>query len=231
MSFYKPNKDCQIENLSDIYMDLFGTKHDGTFIEIGAYDGETVSNTAFLADLGWAGYYFEPVPEYALRCQLRHVHNKVKIFTCAITDHGEPPPGELYGMQISVGRMVTTGSKEFLDLYKKFDWSKNQHSNDIRKVPCVGINVILRKLSIKTCDLAVIDIEGLEPRILNKWDLNICRPKVIIVESRDKDESFPNEIRVSYSGMLEKLLLSGYRVVQHDGCNVILNSNGPSRNC
>ena len=44
----------------------------GTFVEIGAYDGESFSNTSFLADLGWNGLYVEPVPKFAALCRARH---------------------------------------------------------------------------------------------------------------------------------------------------------------
>jgi hypothetical protein len=42
------------------------------FVEIAAFDGETVSNTSFLADLWLArDLYIEPVPGYAAACSQR----------------------------------------------------------------------------------------------------------------------------------------------------------------
>ena len=49
---YSLSKSCQIKNLSNIYEKLFGpNKLDGYFVEVGAYDGESFSNTSGLAEL------------------------------------------------------------------------------------------------------------------------------------------------------------------------------------
>lgn len=49
---YPLDATCQIphfKNLSDIYVYIFGYKTDGLFVEVGAYDGESFSNTSGLA--------------------------------------------------------------------------------------------------------------------------------------------------------------------------------------
>jgi hypothetical protein len=70
---------CQIpfwHNIGDLYSFVFGYKTDGCFVEIGAYDGESFSNTSCLADIGWTGHYLEPIPKYAAACRQRHAGNK-----------------------------------------------------------------------------------------------------------------------------------------------------------
>src|SRR5262245_554998 len=52
-SFYRPDADCQVRGLDAIYNAAFGNLKHGVFVEVGAYDGQFVSNTCFLADLGW----------------------------------------------------------------------------------------------------------------------------------------------------------------------------------
>ena len=53
-----PNSNkCQIPNLADIYLENFGYKRDGYFVEVGAYDGVSWSNTFGLAAIGWGGRY------------------------------------------------------------------------------------------------------------------------------------------------------------------------------
>lgn len=79
---------CQIpffHNLRDVYSFVFGWKRDGVFVEIGAFDGETISNTCCLADIGWEGHYIEPVPQYAAQCKARHARNpKVSVHQYAV---------------------------------------------------------------------------------------------------------------------------------------------------
>lgn len=61
---YRPPINCQIPHCAAIFEELFGLKRDGFFVEAGAYDGESFSNTSFLADIGWRGVYVEPVVEF-----------------------------------------------------------------------------------------------------------------------------------------------------------------------
>ena len=46
-----------------IFENFFPVKSDGVFVDIGAHDGITLSNTWFFENyLGWTGYCFEPNP-------------------------------------------------------------------------------------------------------------------------------------------------------------------------
>jgi len=65
----KLSKSCQIPNLKKIYREIFGDCAFGTFVEVGAFDGESFSNTSGLADFGWRGLYIEPISEFAIQCK------------------------------------------------------------------------------------------------------------------------------------------------------------------
>jgi len=212
---YSPAPDCQIKNLAELYESFWGDLRDGTFLEIGAFDGSSVSNTCFLADRGWKGFYFEPIPEYALQCLMRHMHNDVKVFPCAVGEHNTM-------IDISVGIMISSIRKDHVSLFNQMDWSKNHHNGDIRRVPCLDINTVLAQLSLPKCNLAVIDVEGYEPIITGKWNFDILRPEILIVETRDQDSNFPKDIRNEYKAMIRRLTSNGYKIIQHDGFNVIL---------
>jgi hypothetical protein len=79
---------CQIpffKSVSDIYTFVFGYRTAGLFVEVGAYDGESFSNTSCLADVGWAGHYVEPIPKYAAVCAARHAGNAgVRVHTACV---------------------------------------------------------------------------------------------------------------------------------------------------
>lgn len=85
-TFYKLSKTCQIDKLEDIYELFLGCKNDGYFVEFGAYDGEYVSNTSGLADLGWNGLYIEPVTVFYDKVKERHKDNDVSIVKCAFSN-------------------------------------------------------------------------------------------------------------------------------------------------
>ena len=69
---------CQVPHfgsLPDLYKFVFGYREQGLFVEVGAFDGESFSNTSGLADVGWTGHYLEPIPDYAAACARRHAGN------------------------------------------------------------------------------------------------------------------------------------------------------------
>jgi len=79
---YQYPSSCQIphvHNLHDVLHFIFGYKKTGLFVEVGAYDGESFSNTSGLADLGWNGHYLEPIPKFANACASRHSWNAPRV--------------------------------------------------------------------------------------------------------------------------------------------------------
>src|ERR671923_2099072 len=60
---------CQIPNLGFLLDFFFGDVAVGTFVEVGAFDGYTYSNTWGLAAAGWRGFYIEPVASHAAQCR------------------------------------------------------------------------------------------------------------------------------------------------------------------
>lgn len=58
----------------------------GWFLDIGAYDGETFSNTRALALTGWAGVAVEPAPDAARKLRdLYHEEIEVTVIEAAVT--------------------------------------------------------------------------------------------------------------------------------------------------
>ena len=200
--------------LDKLYSKVFGDKI-GTFIEIGAFDGETFSNTSFLADSGWMGYYFEPVHEIAVDCAIRHINNNVKVIPCAISDKDEI-------ITLSLAGMMSSGRKDHVEIYEKLEWGGPIANRGLlRQVTAKGINTILNKLLLETCDLLVVDIEGFEPVVMNAWDFSILRPKLMIIESRDQDPDFPKYIQDEYKCMICGIIDSGYKIKMREGSNLI----------
>ena len=71
---------CQIELLPEIFSQIFQEKTDGYFVEVGAFDGYTYSNTWGLSELGWSGLMIEAIPEYADKCRKMHeFHPGIKV--------------------------------------------------------------------------------------------------------------------------------------------------------
>ena len=81
---YNISQSCQIKDLDSIFLKYFGYPSKGFFVEVGAFDGESFSNTCCLADHGWNGIYIEPVKQHYDACLRRHKDNDVSVVNCAI---------------------------------------------------------------------------------------------------------------------------------------------------
>jgi len=180
---YNISKTCQIRNLSEIYQKYFGFPSKGYFVEVGAFDGESFSNTSCLADHGWKGLYVEPIHEYYLQCVARHNKNDVLIENVAI--------GLNEGLEeIYCGGCLTTLDKEQVLRCNEIDWCKNQK---FEKRLCyqVKLDKLLKRHKIpKNFDILVVDVEGKESEVFETFDLNEYCPKMLIVELEDCHPSF-----------------------------------------
>jgi FkbM family methyltransferase len=183
---YRFPSSCQIPGLADHYRELFGPlKTDGTFVEVGAYDGESFSNTSGLADLGWAGLYVEPVPSYARACARRHASNKaIRIANCAVGP--ETAEVELY-----FGEGLTTTLTEWVEAWDQIDSTTNFHTGERIRVRQFPLEELLVGAQIQPgFELLVVDVEGSEDAVFESFALDVWKPQVMIVELVDHHPSF-----------------------------------------
>lgn len=182
---YQVSKTCQIKTLPAIYEQLFGpSKTDGHFVEVGAYDGESFSNTSGLADMGWNGLYIEPIKDLASKCASRHARNKVLVANLAVG------PEEKI-VEIYYGHTLTTLKQEQVEMYEQIDWAKGHHQGQKFQVKQIPLDKVLKKSSVPVgFDLLVVDVEGYEFEVFKSFDLTHWKPRVMIVEIEDNHPSF-----------------------------------------
>lgn len=210
----------QIPNLDSIYQKyftkFFGIPYQGFFVEVGAYDGESWSNTSGLADSGWSGLYIEPVFEYYNKCLQRHKNNSVKVINCAI--------GSIEGqVDCYVGDYLTTLDKEYVKIYSELDWSKHIKFNK-QKTNKIRLDTLLKKYKINpNFDLLVVDVEGSEEDVFSSFDIQYWKPKMIIVELCDVHFSFEkyDHASSSHKQLRETILSNSYEQIFVDHINTI----------
>jgi len=73
-----------------IILQYFGDKTDGRFIDVGAWDGKTFSNTYALTERGWSGVLIEPSLEGMLGLLKTHGYNPnmTLVHAAMAIDHG-----------------------------------------------------------------------------------------------------------------------------------------------
>ena len=214
--FYTPPKSCQISHLGYLYEVFFDRATDGTFVEIGAFDGITYSNTSCLAERGWAGLLVEPVPEFAAQCR-RQYQDSPSIEIVEVAVGSEDALIETF-----VAGPLTTANPETLADYRSVPWSrKYADSASPIVVKQVTLDRLLREHKrLLPLDLLVVDVEGYEREVFDGFDLGQARPRMLIVELSDTHPQL-TATRQSDGALLREIAASGYSVVFKDSINTV----------
>jgi len=210
---------CQIQCLPQLYEKYLPDR--GFFVEVGAFDGESFSNTSGLADLGWTGLYIEPHPVYAAKCRARHALNDVRIVENAVAS--EPKT-----IVLQSGGALTTASEATKEAYSRIDWAKGIRFDG--QIPVVGLPLesILREANVgRQFDLLVVDVEGFEYEVFVSFNLPWWSPAMVIVELNDYHKSFDDmpKLQLASKQVREMILASGYMQVYADAINSVFVSN------
>lgn len=208
---------CQIANLRDLYREV-GLPRFGYFVEIGGFDGETWSNTSFLADEGWRGLYVEPVPGHARKIAARHFFNRVQVEQRAVSRQSGP-------MTFSAMGPLSTSVDVNKRAYASIDWAK-ESSLQAREIvveaePLVAI--FDRNRVPQNFDLLVVDVEGAEEPIIDALLESMWRPRILLVELEDGHDSFVEfpEIVTSHARARAAICAAGYREHYRDPINTL----------
>lgn len=209
LSDYVPVESCQIPGLETIYELVFGLKTDGVFVEVGAFDGKTYSNTYQLAKLGWKGLYIEPVDHLFQQCCKNHANHPnvdvVHVFASDVDDE--------YVQVYKWGDNTFTGNKDFIH---------NVAHDQVERL-CVAttktLSALLDAYDISNIDLMVIDVEGHELQVLNGllWPWHYA--KMMIVEVHELSDN-PG-LRMHSDEINAKMLDLGYEKIYADAINSI----------
>ena len=218
MRFYEPSETCQIPDLDGLYRQAFGCRTRGTFVEVGAYDGESFSNTSCLADLGWRGLYVEPVPAFAASCRARHRGSPaVAVAECAVSDR--PGPARLF-----VGGTLSSLSAEYVAALEGIEWARGHHVGQEIEVPTERLDALLERHGISPgFDLLVVDVEGHEASVLRTLDLAVWRPRMLIVEIEDRHPDFAAmaPLMAEKRALRAAIEAAGYRLLREDVVNSV----------
>ncbi|XP_052237875.1 uncharacterized protein LOC127849195 [Dreissena polymorpha] len=184
------NKDSFLQYGQDKYIsNIFGSKRNGFFVEIGAYDGQFLSNTLLLEmKNNWTGLLIEAIPHmfsliasvnrncYAINCCLGYTNTSLT-FTIA-------------GMISSADAVMTAQHRNRINRER----SKNDKTyNKPVTVQCYSLLDVLYVIGTKKVDYFSLDVEGAELYILESIDWNHIDIDVFTIETdqhRDKIMSF-----------------------------------------
>jgi FkbM family methyltransferase len=163
------------------FLHFLPKKHKYIFIDIGAYDGLTLSNSFFLdSNDMWEGVCIEANP----RVFTKLVHNRIKpkALNFAISDSD----GEADFISNSGYSEMLSGLKaEFSSKHsKRIQFDNNHFGGDSKliSVPKKHFGNLLEQLEIQEVDLLMVDVEGGEYAIISSIDFDKVSISVILVE-------------------------------------------------
>lgn len=170
-----------------LWKSFFFNKTNGFFVEVGADNGLTNSNTAFFEKtLSWQGICIEPKPSvFPELCKNRGCLCE----NVAISNNTQTEVRflEIYGYGRQLSGIVGKYDPRHLDrIESEKKNSKCLGSKEIL-VKAVTLENLLNKYNFNHIDLLSIDTEGGEVDILNSIDFSKVSVDVIIVENNYKD--------------------------------------------
>jgi len=220
---YNFSPTCQITGLDEIYKKYFGDKENGVFVEVGAFDGETHSNTSGLADAGWIGLYIEPVPEYANMCRERHKNNNVIVVNNMAGD-------KMCSRQLKVAGELSTSIDDPASMYKSAGLDELYRSEDLDKVITVQQMPLDSLIDVAGCitpldgiDLLVLDCEGTEWDVLRVFNIKKYKPKMVIIEMHEDSPEWQaiHNIKIDTDKINKYMSGNGYTKIHADAINTI----------
>lgn len=161
--------------------EVFGGKPDGFFIEVGAFDGQTLSVTYAFEAVGWTGVLIEAIPARFEQCRRARPGSRVV--------HGAlGAKGSSGTTRFTVAEGIDVLGESLQTL--SFRHGLPGHEQEIRKrggtptevtVPLTTMDAVLAAHQ-GPIDFASIDVEGAEAELLDGFDLARFRPRVLLVE-------------------------------------------------
>jgi len=215
--YYEPAPTCQIPELATLYSLFVGERSDGLFVEVGAFDGISFSNSSCLAQVGWSGILIEPIPRFAEACRTRYRgNNRIQIVEAAVG-------AENSTVEISLGGPFSSTNDAVVTRYRSLEWSKAAvHGSTRLSVRQLTLDEILgaANLAGKPVDVLIVDVEGAEAAVFQGFSIERWRPKMIIAEL---SHTHPDLHDISWNDAVlqQNIVQAGYFVVYKDSINTV----------
>jgi FkbM family methyltransferase len=164
-----------------VWENVFHGSHvQGVFVEIGAFDGVSFSNTVYFErQLQWSGVCVEPNPVAFEKLQQN------RSATCLNVGIGTHL-GELEFLQCSGWGGMLSCFKDFAsdEHLARLEKEQREHDFQIQRVmvPVLPIRELLQQAAVSRIDLLSIDVEGAELEILLEFPFDTTLVNVVTVE-------------------------------------------------
>jgi FkbM family methyltransferase len=176
-------------NEEELIEQFFTPSFTGTFLDIGANDGMTFSNTYRLLQKGWQGTMVECSPKVKPKLveNISPYKHQVQILDAAIGPYDGHTDFHESGSLLKKGDSSLVSSISS-DETKR--WRTARIPFEKISVPMLTFGSMLKRSMYKTFDLVSIDIEGMEKYVIPQIDFKKLNTRMAIIEFNGKDEKF-----------------------------------------
>lgn len=189
-------------------------KENGFFIEAGAYDGETFSNTLFFElNRNWTGILIEPVPSF-FHSVLSKKRNCYALNACIAAKKPFVAKFKVHG---ALSGREDEMSKFHLDFIQR-EVVASRVKEETAYIPCFSLNTIMRALGRKTIDYFSLDVEGAELPVLQSIDYTNLDIRAFSIEYAAKNSTKP--------AIIDHLEKNNYKLVLTDVFDIYFVKNG-----
>lgn len=187
--------------------ELLGKPKQGVFVDIGANDGVTFSNSLLFEKSGWTGVCVEPNPAIF---RILEQKRSCPLINACIADQDGP----VDFMVVEGDAHMLSGILEFcdnhhLELVDKAITAQGG-SKRIEEIEAMSPSTLCATFDIKEIDFLSVDTEGCELPILKSFDFEKIPVRMISVENGSRS-----------SAVFRYLTSKGYVLVKCVGCDEI----------
>lgn len=166
---------------------FFSQGYIGHYLDVGAHDGVHLSNTYHFYQRGWRGINIEPHPHwYARLTDARHEDINLQCAVDSVT-HLQPAPFHATDVGAYGGLRLTDAMRQRAAHEIPQSGAPFTGYHEI-KVRVRSLRDILAQHRLPTLDLVSIDVEGIEPDVIEGFPFEQYKPRVFIVERNNPHE-------------------------------------------
>lgn len=151
--------------------DFFADRREGVFLDVGAFDYKTNSNTYYLdRHLGWSGVAVDAQPAFAEGYR-RH-RPRTRFYNFFVSDRSD---------EDAVFYVVR--DRPQLSTAHRGQLAGRDH--EAREVPTITLDDLLERDGVDRIDFLTMDIERWEPQALAGFDIARFKPALVCIESHE----------------------------------------------
>jgi len=161
-------------------------KYDGYFVDIGAHDGVSFSNSKFFEELGWKGVCIEPNPQTFNELE----NNRNSSTQCIMKAISNKKSTENFTSIQNVDNKNKDGINMLSGLTDKFDIKAKENINKLKNDPNYKVSEIKLETDLfsnlnphKEIDYLSVDTEGNELEILKSINFDEYNIKTMTIEN------------------------------------------------